>query len=226
MPGFQCIQCSGLCRICSQSCCPFTASQNSSVGIVMLYGLDGRGSIPGRGKRFSSTSQRPDHPPSYPVGTRDSFQWGERPGRVADHSPLSSAEVKNGGATPSLPTYVFKGQLILQLRWARNFAGETVFTIALQVPTLSWVAGVWNRGILFGRPCIGQKCYGSIHGVYGCKVCAPNSLCVAYGNRNVEWRLICMATSLQLVHSVLLNLPPHSHPQPSEWLWYYLQCIN
>jgi hypothetical protein len=35
------------------------------------------------------------HPPSYTVGTGGSFPGGkERPGRDADHSPPSSAEVK------------------------------------------------------------------------------------------------------------------------------------
>jgi hypothetical protein len=34
------------------------------------------------------------HPASYPVGTRDSFPGVKRPGREADHSPPSSAEVK------------------------------------------------------------------------------------------------------------------------------------
>jgi hypothetical protein len=33
----------------------FFESWDSSVGIVTGYGLDGLGSIPGRGKRFSST---------------------------------------------------------------------------------------------------------------------------------------------------------------------------
>jgi hypothetical protein len=36
------------------------------------------------------------HPASYPMGTWGSFPGGkERPGRDADHSPPSSAEVKN-----------------------------------------------------------------------------------------------------------------------------------
>jgi hypothetical protein len=36
------------------------------------------------------------HPASYPMGTADPFHGGKaRPGRDADHSPPSSAEVKN-----------------------------------------------------------------------------------------------------------------------------------
>jgi hypothetical protein len=40
---------------------------NSTVGIATGYGLDGSSSVLGRGKRFISTSQRPDRlwgPPS------------------------------------------------------------------------------------------------------------------------------------------------------------------
>jgi hypothetical protein len=42
------------------------------------------------------------HPVSYPVSTRDSFPGGE-----ADHSPPSSAEVKNVWSYTSTPQYVF-----------------------------------------------------------------------------------------------------------------------
>jgi hypothetical protein len=58
----------------------------SSIGITPGYELDGRGSIPGRGKRFVSTPPRPDRP---------SIQWVpgdlspgvKRTGREADHLP-------------------------------------------------------------------------------------------------------------------------------------------
>jgi hypothetical protein len=71
----------------------------SSVGIARGYGLDGRGSVPGRGKiSLSSTALGQTLLP---------IQWvpgeGKRKGREADHSPPSSAEVKNGGAIPPLP---------------------------------------------------------------------------------------------------------------------------
>jgi hypothetical protein len=51
--------------------------RDSSVGTAMGYGLDGRGSIPGRGKRFSplhsvQTGSGP-HPTSSTMGTRGSF---------------------------------------------------------------------------------------------------------------------------------------------------------
>jgi hypothetical protein len=36
------------------------------------------------------------HPASYPIGTADPFWEGKRPGRKDDHSPPSSAEIKNG----------------------------------------------------------------------------------------------------------------------------------
>jgi hypothetical protein len=43
------------------------------------------------------------HPPSYPMCTGSSFPRVKRAGCEAIHSPPSSVEVKNGGATPPLP---------------------------------------------------------------------------------------------------------------------------
>jgi hypothetical protein len=72
----------------------------------MGYGLDCRGSIPGRGKTFFCIAYRPalglNEPPIY---------WGlgvispgvKRPGSEADHSLSCSAKVKNCGAIPPLP---------------------------------------------------------------------------------------------------------------------------
>jgi hypothetical protein len=69
-------------------------------------GLNGRGSIQGRGRKFFFTSRRPDQlwgPPSlYLMGNGALSTVVKRPGLEADHPPPSSAEVKNGGARPSL----------------------------------------------------------------------------------------------------------------------------
>jgi hypothetical protein len=76
-------------------------SRDSSVGIALGYGLDNRGPrfrfLAGAGN--ISFHHRVEygcgaHPASYPVGTRDSFPGVKRPGREADHSLPSSAEVK------------------------------------------------------------------------------------------------------------------------------------
>jgi hypothetical protein len=40
------------------------------------------------------------HPATYLLGTGDFFPVVKRPGREADHSPTSSAEVKNGDVPP------------------------------------------------------------------------------------------------------------------------------
>jgi hypothetical protein len=71
----------------------------SSASTVSDYGLDGRGSIPDRGRYFSSNlcvqTGSGAHPASCTVGTGGSFPGGKaRPGRDAGHSPPSSAEVK------------------------------------------------------------------------------------------------------------------------------------
>jgi hypothetical protein len=48
------------------------------------------------------------HPASYPMGTWGFFRrWVKRLEREAGHSAPSSAEFKNGGAVPPLPSYVF-----------------------------------------------------------------------------------------------------------------------
>jgi hypothetical protein len=76
-------------------------SRDSSVGIALGYGLDDRGSrvrLPA-GAGNSSLHHRVQngsgaHPVSHPMGTRGSFLGVKRLGREADHSPPSSAEVK------------------------------------------------------------------------------------------------------------------------------------
>jgi hypothetical protein len=76
-------------------------SRDSSVGIALGYGLDEWGSrvrfLAGAGN-FSLHHRVQNgsgvHPASYPTGTRGSFPGGKGPGREADHSPPSSAEVK------------------------------------------------------------------------------------------------------------------------------------
>jgi hypothetical protein len=77
-----------------------------AVGMVMGYELDGRGSIPGRGKIIFSIGSRPLLRPIHPP-----IQWVpgdlspgvKRLGREADHSPPPSSEVKNGRSIPPLP---------------------------------------------------------------------------------------------------------------------------
>jgi hypothetical protein len=52
-------------------------SRDSSAGIATVSGLDGRGSSPGRGKKYFSTSFQTGsgtHQASYPTGTGDSFR--------------------------------------------------------------------------------------------------------------------------------------------------------
>jgi hypothetical protein len=79
----------------------FEESRDSSVGIALGYELDDRGSraqFPaGAGNFFLHHRVQNGswaHPASYPMGTMGSFPRLKLPGRGADHSPPSSAEVK------------------------------------------------------------------------------------------------------------------------------------
>jgi hypothetical protein len=74
---------------------------DSSVGIALSYGLEDRGSrvrFPAGAGNFSLHHRVQNgsgaHPASYPMGSRGSSLGVKRPGRETDHSPPSSAEVK------------------------------------------------------------------------------------------------------------------------------------
>jgi hypothetical protein len=94
------------------SCLAFKSSSitgqswDSSIGIVPGYGLDDWGLIPGKGKifLFSSLNWLWGPPSLLPNGYWGLFPRGvKQQGREADHSPPSSAKVKNSGAIPPLP---------------------------------------------------------------------------------------------------------------------------
>jgi hypothetical protein len=77
----------------------FCGSRDSSVDIATGYGLDARGLIPGRGKRYLSSPQRPDRFWG-PIQWAPGVEWPER---QADSSPPSNVKFKNGGAISALP---------------------------------------------------------------------------------------------------------------------------
>jgi hypothetical protein len=52
------------------------------------------------------------HPASYPMDTGGSFPGVKRPGREADHSPPSSAEVKNEWSYTSTPPIRLHGVVL------------------------------------------------------------------------------------------------------------------
>jgi hypothetical protein len=78
------------------------------VGIATGYGLEDPGFR--QDKTFSLLHSvqtgTQAHPASYPIGTGAISPGVKRPGREADHSPPSSAEVNNGGAIPP-PPHIF-----------------------------------------------------------------------------------------------------------------------
>jgi hypothetical protein len=82
-------------------------TRDSSVGIATVYRLDDRGSrvqFPAGAGNFSLHLRVQNvsgaHPASYPMGTAG-FSLG------VDHSPPSSAEVKNAWSYISIPQYAF-----------------------------------------------------------------------------------------------------------------------
>jgi hypothetical protein len=84
--------------------------RDSSVDITTRYGWTVRGSNPGRVEIFTPVQIDPGaHQASYTMGT-GSFPGVKRPGRGADHPPLSSAEVKRRVEpylySPSGPSWV------------------------------------------------------------------------------------------------------------------------
>jgi hypothetical protein len=78
----------------------YEGSRVSSGSMVSDYGLDKRGSIPAGQRIFSYSlcvqTGSGAHPVSCTMGTGGRFPGDKaRPGRDADHSPPSSAEVEN-----------------------------------------------------------------------------------------------------------------------------------
>jgi hypothetical protein len=100
-------------------------------GIALAYGLDDRGSrvrFPGGlGIFLFTTASRTALGPTQPP-----IQWVpgflslgvKRPGREADHSPPSSADVKNAWSYTSTPQYVF-------MAWCLVKHGDFTFTFTL-----------------------------------------------------------------------------------------------
>jgi hypothetical protein len=104
----------------------FIMSRDSSVGITTGYGLDDQGvrvQVP-VGARIFTSPCRPDRlwgPPSLL-----SNGYRKRPGREADHSPLTSAEVKKMWIYAFTPPYAFMGQL--RLMFISAFTKQTKTT--------------------------------------------------------------------------------------------------
>jgi hypothetical protein len=99
--------------------CISLKSCDSSVGIVLGYRLDNRGSrvrFPVGAGNFSLhhcvQNGSAAHPASYPMGTRGSFPGVKQQGCEADHSPPSSAEVRNTWSYTSTPPIHLNGMVL------------------------------------------------------------------------------------------------------------------
>ena len=90
---------------------PYKRCWSSSVGIAISYGLDGRGSNPGRSRRFCFSPKRPEWPWG-PLNLlfiryRGYFPLAKRLRHEVNHSPPYSAEVKNEWSHTSTSLYAF-----------------------------------------------------------------------------------------------------------------------
>jgi hypothetical protein len=122
-----------------------TGNWDGSVSVATGYRLNGQGSIPGRGKIFilciaSTVAVEHTQPP---------IQWVfgaispgvKQPGHEADHSPLSSAEVKNGQAIPVFPhmTSWHSTELI-------KHRGDFTFTFYYIISPVQWKGLALSNG--------------------------------------------------------------------------------
>jgi hypothetical protein len=124
----------------------YVKSRDSSVGIALGYGLDDRGfeSQQGLGIFLFTTMSRLALMPTQPP-----IQWVpgvlslgvKRPGREADHSPPSSAGVKNAWSYTSTHQYAFKAWCSVEAQ------GQHYFTLGAD----------WIRGILATIRCRGSS---------------------------------------------------------------------
>jgi hypothetical protein len=113
-------------------------SQVSSVSIVSDYGLDDRAievRSPAEAKDFSPSlcvqTGSGAHPASCTMGTGGPFPGAKtRPGRDADHSPPSSAEVENEYElyflSPQAPPWRVAGQLYFAIRPTSEYNVDSV----------------------------------------------------------------------------------------------------
>jgi hypothetical protein len=67
------------------------------------------------------------------VGTKGSFPGTERPGREAEHSPPSSAEVSNAWSYTSTPQYALLAQVSVKEKHRHDFT----FTLYIYVVLIS-----------------------------------------------------------------------------------------
>jgi hypothetical protein len=89
------------------------------IQIVLGYGLEDRGSrirFPAGAGNYALHHRVQNgsgsHPTSHPMGTGGSFSGVKRPGSEADHSPPSSAEVKNAWSYTSTPPICLHGVVL------------------------------------------------------------------------------------------------------------------
>jgi hypothetical protein len=163
--------------------------QDSSVGIMICYGLDGPGIESHWRARFDATTQtdRGAHPTSYTLGTGSLAGGAQWPGCGADHPPPSSAKVKERvGTIHILPLQAFVAcsrvnfLCICYIKQRVHFWKFKVGTF-MCVPELLWQ---W-RGAQFCIYTLGSK----------------------FASHNSDWsRILCNKIWRTLMKSVFLSI--------------------
>jgi hypothetical protein len=69
------------------------------------------------------------HPASYPMGTGDSFPEVKQPGREADHSPPTNADVKRMWVYTSTPPQVFMAYCLISYAEGQIYLTFNVTTV-------------------------------------------------------------------------------------------------
>jgi hypothetical protein len=95
------------------------------------------------------------NPAFFPMGTRVAFLGVKRPGHEADHSPPTSAKVKNAGAIPPLSQYAFKAWCSVKKEHRDGMTEKwPVFTLRYFIVLLSTLLffcykeiGVWYHSV-------------------------------------------------------------------------------
>jgi hypothetical protein len=119
---------------------PLCSKEDSAVGTDTTKGLESRR---GLGIFLFTTTSRTALGPTLPPiqWVSGALSWGvKRPGREADHSPPSSAKIKNASSYTSTPQYIFTVWCLVKHRDNFTF----IVSLPNKCMTLRFVSSLFN----------------------------------------------------------------------------------